>query len=719
MPFRPLRALRRAFVVAAATLALGACAGAAPAPRDPLDALRSAAARGAGRRERSGACCSASCSSPAARPARAIEARKRLDAPARRGEEGPLRVARARGGRRGARPLPQRRRRPHLDAAHGGADERAPRRAARRVVRDEPPARPAGGRRRPLVAGARRREAHDRAARQRRLARARRAGRVVEPRRLPRGDARRARRAGRVPGRRDRGGGQALRLRGEGAHRGALRSRRGRRPPRALRGRARGALAGRLPARSAAPRAAAHPAGRARRLRAPRPRARRRASTTSRPSSTCPPIARSIVAVQGAFAIFVDDAEVLTRDTRSGGSGRASARASGSRRAATASSRASRGPETSIRVDDPERHAARRRGLRRSGAALRHRAARGPAGSRTRSTPFLAAVGVPPQRGMPRPRSARDTGDPISRALAAYLAHVEGQDDLGAVLIEPLVDGAAAARDGPALALAGRRSSRRIPIYPAERRARPREGRARAGRGEGPGALVAALLARCSTRRDKCGRARGRAEARGARRPLPRGAGHPEGPRARSTRASAGSAEHDRAVRARGGALPRRRRRAARRCSTSTTRRATSRAPTSVAARIQRARPRDRGRLRARRRAARLRSRHRRSSSGSATLRKDRRDIAARIADLLTRAGGSQRVDGEARGAPCAKKPQDAGGAARARRRALRPRRTAARSAGRSSTRSTPAPRPRRSATRSSWSTASPSSRPTASTAAR
>jgi PAS domain-containing protein len=145
-----------------------------------------------------------------------------------------------------------------------------------------------------------------------------------------------------------------------------------------------------------------------------------------------------LVAVQGAFAIFVDDTEVLTRDTKVWGiwprfAARVRLEAGRHRILARVA-----GPETSIRLQAP------------TGAPLGLPGSDDPAPpyAITRPevlpdpnalAPFLTAVGVPPQPGVPRPPSSRDLGDPISRMLAAYLAHVEGQDDLGAVLLEPLV----------------------------------------------------------------------------------------------------------------------------------------------------------------------------------------------------------------------------------------------------------------------------------------
>jgi cellulose synthase operon protein C len=184
----------------------------------------------------------------------------------------------------------------------------------------------------------------------------------------------------------------------------------------------------------------------------------------------------AILAVQGAFALFVDDVEVLTRDTRVWGiwprfAARVRLEAGRHRILARVA-----GAETSIRLQTP------------SGLPLEVASSDDPAPPYAITppevlpdpnalAPFLAAIGVPPQRGVPQPPLARDTSDPISRVLAAYAAHVEGQDDVSAVLIEPLVkDPEKAIADrcgerwldratGPALALAAT-FLEKDPIYP-------------------------------------------------------------------------------------------------------------------------------------------------------------------------------------------------------------------------------------------------------------
>ena len=74
---------------------------------------------------------------------------------------------------------------------------------------------------------------------------------------------------------------------------------------------------------------------------------------------------------------------------------------------------------------------------------------------------------MPPQPGTPSARASgapRDTDDPIARWLAAYAAHIEGQEDVSAVLLEPLVKDLSRAT-GPALAIQAD-FVERDPIFP-------------------------------------------------------------------------------------------------------------------------------------------------------------------------------------------------------------------------------------------------------------
>ncbi|WP_437575627.1 hypothetical protein [Sorangium sp. So ce887] len=166
-----------------------------------------------------------------------------------------------------------------------------------------------------------------------------------------------------------------------------------------------------------------------------------------------------IIAVQGALAVLVDDVEVLTRDTKQWGIWpRFGARlrlGPGRHRILARVA----GGDTSIRLLAPD------------GTPLGVTTSADPTPPTSLFPPevlpdpnpiepFLTALGVPPQpapkvaralglRGAPRPE--RDVEDPISRYLAATIAHLEGQDDVSAVLIEPLVADPARAT-GPALA---------------------------------------------------------------------------------------------------------------------------------------------------------------------------------------------------------------------------------------------------------------------------
>jgi tetratricopeptide (TPR) repeat protein len=151
------------------------------------------------------------------------------------------------------------------------------------------------------------------------------------------------------------------------------------------------------------------------------------------------PAARDvIVAVQGAYALFVDDEEVLTRDRADWGvwprfGVRLRLAAGRHRILARLISR-----DTSIRVLGPTG----------TPLGLRGSADEAPAYTLSRPRrladpnalePFLRAAGVASQRGTPAPQQQVDTDDPIGRYIASYLAHLEKQDDVASVLMEPLV----------------------------------------------------------------------------------------------------------------------------------------------------------------------------------------------------------------------------------------------------------------------------------------
>ena len=172
----------------------------------------------------------------------------------------------------------------------------------------------------------------------------------------------------------------------------------------------------------------------------------------------------AIIAVQAALAVFVDDTEVLTRDTREWGIWpRFGARV----RLGTGRHRILArvgGPDTAIRLMTPQ------------GLPLDVATSDDPTPPYSLVPPevmpdpnpiepFLSAVGVASQKGTPRPETALDTEDPIARYLAAYLAHVEGQDDVASVLFAPLSEDRAKAT-GPALSVLAA-FVERDPIYPA------------------------------------------------------------------------------------------------------------------------------------------------------------------------------------------------------------------------------------------------------------
>jgi len=170
-----------------------------------------------------------------------------------------------------------------------------------------------------------------------------------------------------------------------------------------------------------------------------------------------------IIAVQAALAVFVDDTEILTRDTKQWGiwprfGARVRLQPGRHRILARVS-----GGETAIRLMTP--------------AGLPLDVAGSDDGTPPYSLvapeilpdpnplePFLTAAGVPPQKGAPRPEAPFDTDDPVARYMAAYLAHIEGQDDVASVLFAPLTDNRSKAT-GPALSVLAA-FVERDPIYP-------------------------------------------------------------------------------------------------------------------------------------------------------------------------------------------------------------------------------------------------------------
>lgn len=164
------------------------------------------------------------------------------------------------------------------------------------------------------------------------------------------------------------------------------------------------------------------------------------------------PAAREVlVAVQGASSVLVDDVEVLTRHggvwgvwPRFGALMRLEA---GRHRIVARLG----GRETSIRLMRPD------------GTPLQVETSDEPAAPYSVTpprmlpdpnvlSPFMTALGVAPQPGTPPMHDPPNTSDPLARYLAAYLAHIEGQDDMSSLLMEPLVKQPTKAT-GPALAM--------------------------------------------------------------------------------------------------------------------------------------------------------------------------------------------------------------------------------------------------------------------------
>lgn len=190
-----------------------------------------------------------------------------------------------------------------------------------------------------------------------------------------------------------------------------------------------------------------------------------------------------VVAVQGAFAVRVDDVEVLTRDPITWGVWpRFGARvrlAPGRHRILARVG----GPETSIRLMTP------------SGTPLDVTPSDDPSPAYAMTPPevladpnvlepFVTALGVAPQPGTPRGHDEGIAQDPIGRYVAAYLAHVDGQDDVAGVLLEPLVQEASRAT-GQALA-AQALYLEKDPVLPAgDARDLAKDLRTRAGRKDG------------------------------------------------------------------------------------------------------------------------------------------------------------------------------------------------------------------------------------------
>ena len=145
-----------------------------------------------------------------------------------------------------------------------------------------------------------------------------------------------------------------------------------------------------------------------------------------------------ILAIQGAYAVFVDDVMVMERDMgRWGVWPRFGVRlrlGPGRHRVVARLVQ----PETSIRVLDPSGRPAQIRVSADQGAPYELAPPQLLADPNALD-PFLRALGVPAREEQP-PRSRRPPLDhPVLRYVASYLAHVDGQDDIASVIFEPLV----------------------------------------------------------------------------------------------------------------------------------------------------------------------------------------------------------------------------------------------------------------------------------------
>ncbi|MEZ4307329.1 MAG: hypothetical protein R3F14_04700 [Polyangiaceae bacterium] len=171
-----------------------------------------------------------------------------------------------------------------------------------------------------------------------------------------------------------------------------------------------------------------------------------------------------IVAVQSALAVFVDGREVLTRDTRQWGIwprfGARMRLTEGRHRILARIA----GADTAVRVLSPLGVPV---GLEGSDDPTPPYSLVPPEmlPDPNPLAPFLTAVGVPAQKGVPAAATPADTEDPVARYLAAYLAHVDGQDDVASVLFEQLT-GDRAKATGPALSVLAA-FVERDPIYPS------------------------------------------------------------------------------------------------------------------------------------------------------------------------------------------------------------------------------------------------------------
>jgi tetratricopeptide (TPR) repeat protein len=145
-----------------------------------------------------------------------------------------------------------------------------------------------------------------------------------------------------------------------------------------------------------------------------------------------------IIAAQGAFALFVDDVEVLSRDPAAWGSwprvGVQLRLVAGRHRLLARLAT----PETTIRVLTPS---GRPLGLKGSADQRLTYSLLPPTVLPDPNVlgPFLHELGVPATAGAGSPLRRLDTDDPVVRYLASAVAQIEGQPDVASVILEPLV----------------------------------------------------------------------------------------------------------------------------------------------------------------------------------------------------------------------------------------------------------------------------------------
>jgi len=151
-----------------------------------------------------------------------------------------------------------------------------------------------------------------------------------------------------------------------------------------------------------------------------------------------------ILAIQGAYAILVDDTLVMERDMGQWGVWpRFGVRVRLGRGRHRVVARLVQ-PETSIRVLEPNGRPARVKASTDQGAPYELTPPQ-LLPDPNALDPFLRDLGVPGHEGQPPRASHPDLSHPLMRYVAAYLAHVDGQDDIASVIFEPLVKKTAAA----------------------------------------------------------------------------------------------------------------------------------------------------------------------------------------------------------------------------------------------------------------------------------